>query len=147
MKIHELKATNRKPRKRIGRGGKRGTTSGRGQKGQKSRSGHRIRPAVRDLLIRIPMLRGQGKNANKPLAPKPAVVNLEDLVKKLKAAKKTVAVIDFALLQELRFVPRRFRGTIKILGQGNIEAPFTVRGLKVSESAREKILKAGGKIE
>ena len=45
-------------KKRVGRGGKRGTTSGRGTKGQKSRSGHRIRPAERDLLIRIPKLRG-----------------------------------------------------------------------------------------
>ena len=48
-----------KDAKRIARGGKRGRTSGRGQKGQKSRSGRKIRPAIRDLVQRTPKLRGK----------------------------------------------------------------------------------------
>lgn len=60
MQLHELQAIHEnKEAQRIGRGGKRGTTSGRGQKGQKSRSGHRIRPAVRDMIQRLPKLRGK----------------------------------------------------------------------------------------
>ena len=59
MQLHELQPdTPNKNRKRIGRGGKRGTTSGRGQKGQTSRAGHRIRPAERDLIQRLPKLKG-----------------------------------------------------------------------------------------
>jgi large subunit ribosomal protein L15 len=52
-----------KDEKRVGRGGKRGTTAGRGTKGQKARSGHCIRPAERDLIQRLPKLRGY---KNKP---------------------------------------------------------------------------------
>ena len=60
MQLHELQPFHRLKRKapRVGRGGKRGTTSGKGTKGQKARAGHRIRPAERDLIIRIPKLRG-----------------------------------------------------------------------------------------
>jgi len=59
MQLHELQPDSpNKTRKRIGRGGKRGTTSGRGQKGQKSRAGRRIRPAERDLIQSLPKLKG-----------------------------------------------------------------------------------------
>lgn len=63
MQIHELKPENKpKKKKRIGRGGKRGTYCGRGLKGQKSRAGRRIRPAVRDFVLKTPKLRGRRKN-------------------------------------------------------------------------------------
>ncbi|OGY60161.1 MAG: hypothetical protein A3B23_00070 [Candidatus Colwellbacteria bacterium RIFCSPLOWO2_01_FULL_48_10] len=59
MQLHELQPVYpNRSRIRIGRGGKRGNTSGRGQKGQKSRAGRRIRPAQRDLIQRMPKLRG-----------------------------------------------------------------------------------------
>jgi large subunit ribosomal protein L15 len=59
MQLHELKPFHpNKKQRRVGRGGKRGTTSGRGTKGQKARAGHRIRPAERDLIQRLPKLRG-----------------------------------------------------------------------------------------
>jgi len=61
MQIQELKPNcKNKKKKRIGRGGKRGTYCGRGLKGQKSRAGRRIRPAVRDFILRTPKLRGKG---------------------------------------------------------------------------------------
>jgi len=64
MQLHDLKPLHpNKSSKRVGRGGKRGTTSGRGTKGQRARAGHRIRPAERDLIQRLPKLRGF---ANKP---------------------------------------------------------------------------------
>lgn len=61
MQLHQLKPLhpNKRPKPRVGRGGKRGTYSGRGQKGQRARAGHRIRPASRDLLQRLPKLRGR----------------------------------------------------------------------------------------
>ncbi len=59
MQLHELRPQYKnKDKKRIGRGGGRGNYSGRGQKGQRSRAGHKIRPAIRDLIRRLPKLRG-----------------------------------------------------------------------------------------
>ena len=59
MQIHELKPkTSLKKIKRVGRGGKKGTYSGRGQKGQKSRSGARLQPMIREWLKKYHKLRG-----------------------------------------------------------------------------------------
>lgn len=59
MQLQNLKKEYKeRTKKRIGRGGKRGTYSGKGQKGQKSRAGHKIRPAIRDLVIKLPKRRG-----------------------------------------------------------------------------------------
>ncbi len=126
MEIFKNSKNKNKKSKRIARGGKRGTTAGRGTKGQRSRSGHRIRPAERDLLIRIPKLRGY---KNKPLEGKPKVINIGDL----NGLKD-----DFFTKQNL--------GNIKILGDGELKRSITVKGLPVSKSAKEKIEKAGGKV-
>lgn len=59
MQLHEIQPFHKnRDKKRVGRGGKRGVTSGRGTKGQRARAGHRIRPAERDLIQRLPKLRG-----------------------------------------------------------------------------------------
>jgi len=72
MQLHQLKPSHkRKKKKIIGRGGKRGTTSGRGTKGQKSRSGANIRPAIYDFIKKIPKLRGY---RFKSLKEKPAIL-------------------------------------------------------------------------
>lgn len=135
MQLHNLSIKNRRE-KRIARGGKRGTTSGRGQKGQKSRSGHRIRPAQRDLLIRIPKLRGY---ANKPKSLFNLVLNLSDLEK----VKSDVINKD-----SLRaYFGNEFRSGIKILGKGEIKKAIKIEGIKVSKSAKEKIEKAGGSVK
>lgn len=57
MQLHQIEV-KKKEKKRIGRGGKRGTYCGRGIKGQKSRAGAKIRPAIRDLIKKIPKIRG-----------------------------------------------------------------------------------------
>jgi len=121
-----LKSKNRK-NKRVARGGKRGVTSGRGTKGQGSRAGHKLRPAMRDLLIRIPKLRGYN---NKPIYPKLPVINIDDLMK----------------LKETSFSEENL-GRVKILGSGDVNKVISVKGLSVSKSAKEKIEKAGGKVE
>src|SRR5210317_1072545 len=63
MQLHDLKPNNtRKTAKRIGRGGKRGKTSGKGHKGQKARAGNSTRPEMREIIKKLPKLRGHGKN-------------------------------------------------------------------------------------
>src|ERR1700759_3905284 len=63
MQSNTLKATHaRKTSARVGRGGSRGKTSGRGTKGQKARAGHKMRPEMRDTIKKLPKLRGYGKN-------------------------------------------------------------------------------------
>lgn len=59
MQLYQIKSsTKNKKKKRIGRGGKKGTYSGKGKKGQRSRAGAKIRPELRDLVKKIPKLRG-----------------------------------------------------------------------------------------
>lgn len=139
MQLHQLQSTH--PRKYaqppIGRGGKRGNTSGRGQKGQKSRSGHRIRPAERDLIIRLPKLRGY---KNKPLKDPAQVVHLGDI------ALLTESVITRALLCEKGLLRYADRPT-KVLADGKCTRPIILQGFAVSASARKAIEACGGKIE
>src|SRR3989344_5256957 len=93
MQLHTLIPNHfSKAKKRIARGGKRGTYSGRGIKGQKSRAGHRIRPAERDLIIRLPKLRGF---KNKSLVPKPDVLTVGEL-----AALGLVEITREALIEK-----------------------------------------------
>lgn len=126
MLLHEIGNSNRKYLKaRVGRGGKRGTTSGKGQKGQKSRAGRRIRPAERELIQRLPKLRGY---KNKPLQENLPVLNIGDLERKLDLFKK----------QHKKF---------KILGVGEIKKPIHLVGLPVSKKAKEKIEAAGGTVK
>lgn len=146
MQLHQLQSGRGKDKKRVGRGGKRGTTSGRGQKGQKSRSGHRIRPAERDLILRIPKRRGF---RNKPKSAKPVIFNLEDLSFALKAHAVSGEPLrlnkEFLIQAEL--LPEGFRGKVKILGEGEVNVPVSVEGIKVSKGAELKIKKSGGSVK
>lgn len=146
MSLHDIFKGDKKRVQRVGRGGKRGTTAGRGTKGQRSRSGRRIRPALRDLIIRIPKRRGF---RNKPKSDKPVVLNLSDLKgrTKLLMGDSKHMILTRDALRAAKLVDKKFNGGIKLLGNGDIDFPMTVRGVEVSKSAREKIEKAGGKIE
>lgn len=137
--LHLLKSnTKRVSGKRVGRGGKRGTTSGKGQKGQKSRAGHRIRPASRDLLIRIPKLRGF---KNKPLQNKAVGVSLDKILGKIKGN-----TIDLKALVEAGLV-RKAEKRVKILDKGELDRPLEVKGIEVSAAVSKKIEAAGGSIK
>lgn len=138
MQLHEL-GHKKQAARRVGRGGKRGKTSGRGQKGQKSRAGTSMRPALRDLISRIPKRRGF---ANKPTSPDPAVVNVGPLSKA--AAGRTE--ITIAVLKELKLVAARHRGPVKVLANGAVTGKFALSGLQVSAGARAKIEAAGGSV-
>lgn len=145
MKLHNLSSIQKRVQ-RIGRGGKRGSYSGRGVKGQKSRSGRRIRPAERDLIIRLPKLRGF---RNKPKGEISTVFNLKTISSSLSSmagAKKEI-VITKEFLKTAGLLGKKFKGTVKILGAGEITFPVSIKGISVSESAKEKIEKAGGNVK
>lgn len=146
MQLHNLKKnTNNKESRQVGRGGKRGKTSGRGTKGQNARSGRKKRPELRDVIKRIPKLRGRGKNSLKSIAQKLVPVNIGDL----NTSFEKGAEVTLATLLE-KGLTRTSSGKtlgVKILGKGEITKAVTIKGLKVSESAKAAIEKAGGKVE
>jgi large subunit ribosomal protein L15 len=142
MQLHALKPTHKRiSAKRIGRGGKRGTYSGRGVKGQKARAGHRIRPALRDLIKKLPKRRGY---RFKTLGIKPQALNVSFLERHF-AAGEMVSLKTLVQKKILR-APRGYQSSVKILGDGTLTKALTVDKLPVSASARTKIESAGGKI-
>lgn len=142
MQIHQLKPNNKqKSAKRIGRGGSRGTFSGRGVKGQKSRAGARIRPAWRDLIKQIPKKRGY---KFKSTSAKPQVVNLY-LINKLYKEGEIVSRESLFKKQIIVKIEGKMPEA-KILGDGEINKKLSFKGLALSAGAKEKIEKAGGTI-
>ena len=82
MQINNLKRNNpNKKRMIVARGGKRGKTAGRGGKGQSARAGNKRRPEWRDIIKRLPKLRGRGKNSNKAFQAENFPVNISILEK------------------------------------------------------------------
>jgi large subunit ribosomal protein L15 len=141
MQLHNLKRTpSHKTKKRVGRGGKRGKTSGRGTKGQKARSGHRIRPEARDIIKKIPKRRGYGKHradsavGNRVL---PVVINLSVLDKHFKDGDTVspAALLEKGLLRNRRGVLPK----VKILGGGKSIKKFTFKDVTASEKAGKRI--------
>ncbi len=143
MQLHEIGSFNKKRTQRIGRGGKRGTTSGRGTKGQKSRAGSRMRPALRDLIIRLPKHRGF---RNKVKSDKPIVIDIAALMKKV-VSMGTKKAVDHTFLKSAGLIPVGYQGTVKILGKGEVKQAITVKGITASKSVASQIEKAGGKLE
>lgn len=144
MQLHELqRKTPNQGSKRIGRGrgsGK-GKTAGRGTKGQKARAGHRIMPAIREVLKKLPKRRGY---SHKSIETKPSIVNISMLEKGFASGE---AVNPKTLLE--RGMVRGRRGEVpmvKILGDGEVTKKFVITGCSVSGSAKEKIEKAGGSV-
>ncbi len=144
MQIHELKSIKKRSQ-RIGRSGKRGSYSGRGVKGQKSRAGRRLRPAERDLILRLPKHRGF---RNKPKSDRAEVFSLEKISSRLKSfvEGKAPLALDRELLKTAGLLTKGFRGKVKLLDGGEIKFPVRVKGIAVSAGARAKIEKAGGQV-
>ena len=145
MKLHELQrnigATHAKKRVGRGSGSGLGKTSGRGQKGQKARSGGSINPVFEGgqlpLYRRIPK-RGFTNAKFKTVY---AVINLADL-----NVFEDGTVVTPALLKETGLVKNQLDG-IKVLGNGKLEKKLTIQANKFSASALEKIKEAGSKAE
>ncbi len=128
----------------VGRGGKRGKTSGRGTKGQKARSGRKIRPEIRDMIKRLPKLRGHGKNSNGSIQIKSLSVSVGQLDTAFKAGEAVTRASIIA--KGLVRTSVSLDAQIKILGDGEITKKLVVSGCRVSASAKAKIEKAGGTI-
>lgn len=148
MQLHELKpATPKKAAKRIGRGGKRGKTSGRGHKGQKARAGNSTRPEIREHIKKIPKLRGHGVNRAQTVNAekvRPVVVNVAALEAGFEAGA-TVTPKTMVAAGVLETV-RRKAPKVKVLGNGELTKKLVVEGCQVSVSAKSKIEAAGGSV-
>ncbi len=142
MQLHTLKRkTKNKKKKLVGRGGTRGKTSGRGTKGQNARAGHKKRPEIRDMIKKLPKLRGYRFNST---VSKPMPVNVGAL--NIFEAGSTVSPKDFLTADLIRRKGGKLP-MVKILGTGEITKKLTIEGCVVSAVARTKIEKAGGTIK
>lgn len=144
MRLHELKAASgaTKSRKRRGRGTAtgQGKTSGRGMNGQKSRSGGGVRLGFEGgqmpLYRRIPK-----RGFTNIFGTAYSEVNVGSL-DRFEAGQ----VVDTTLLIQSGIIKKELDG-VKILGNGELTKAITVKAAKFSKTAKEKIEKAGGKIE
>ena len=143
MQLHQLQPQHKnKNKKRVGRGGKRGTYSGRGIKGQKARAGRKIRPQSRDAIKKIPKKRGASA---KRFREKPVIINIRDLEKSFKSGEK----INPATLRKVKIIKSSVKKSIKvkILSKGKLSKKLNIANCYVSDKARDKIIKAGGKVK
>jgi len=142
MQMHTIRPKHRARRaRRVGRGGKRGTFSGRGMKGQRSRAGAKLRPAIRDFIKSVPKLRGEEFPAM-PKKERSVTINLSDLHRAFvsggQVTPKTLA--KAGLLPSSKM-------SVKLLARGDAPKGLLVRGVPVSQSARRKIEGAGGSVQ
>jgi large subunit ribosomal protein L15 len=145
MQAHTVRPVHpRKDRKRVGRGNgsRHGTYSGRGNKGQKARSGGGVRPGFEGgqnpQIKGLPMMRG----FHNRFRVEYQVVNLA----RLSALPDDVTEVTPAVLAELGVV-RHADSPVKVLGDGDLTRALRVTAKKFSGSARAKIVAAGGKVE
>ncbi|MCX6790841.1 MAG: uL15 family ribosomal protein [Candidatus Gribaldobacteria bacterium] len=142
MQLHEIQPDNKNAKsKRRGRGGKHGTFSGRGVKGQKSRAGRKMQPSMREDIKRFHKLKGY-RQILKPSFT--AAVTLEQLEKTFENG----ALVNPASLFKNKVI-RCFNGKIavvKILAKGKITKKLTIEGCKVSVGAKSLLETAGGKV-
>ncbi len=144
MKLNELSPSKGscKDRKRIGRGNGSGwgTTAGRGSNGLNSRSGGGVRPGYEGG--QMPIHRRLPKRGFTNIFKKKySIINIRDL-----SGFESGAVVDEPSLIQKGLV-KGVRDGIKILGNGEISIPLTVKDCTLSKSAKEKIESAGGKVE
>tara|TARA_B100000029_G_scaffold516107_1_gene626924 strand:- start:5233 stop:5688 length:456 start_codon:yes stop_codon:yes gene_type:complete len=147
MQLNNLKSKFSKKKKRLGRGigSSKGKTSGRGHKGQKSRSGVAIKSfegGQMPLYRRLPK-RGFNKLYNKKDIALINLSKIQDIIKKQKIS--TNNLINLENLKKMKILNNKYN-KIKILGSGDIKEKYNFEVNYVSKSAKEKIEKIGGKI-
>ncbi len=143
MQLHQIKF-KLKDKKRIGRGGKKGNYSGGGMKGQKARAGRKIRPALRDYILKWPKLRGTG---NIKLEKKVFEVNLNNIEEKFNPGEKVS--VETLKIKKILKIPKSIKNfQVKILGKGSLTKPLIFdKSLIFSSQALEKIYQSNSKIE
>ncbi len=146
MQLHNIKRkTKNKKSVQVGRGGKRGKTAGRGTKGQRARAGRKLRPEMRDIIKKLPKLRGYDFNT---IETKPVALTLATI------AKNTVAgdMVSIAFLIEKKVISS-YKGKlpkVKILGNKKdtvMPHKISTEGIIVSAQVKKAIEKAGGEVK
>ena len=149
MKLNSLNSQKKRSKKRLGRGigsGK-GKTSGRGHKGQKSRSGVAIKSfegGQMPLYRRLPK-RGF-RSFNNKIKESIAIINLykiQEILEKKKILPNSK--LNLSTLQKIQLVNKKY-SKLKLLGSGDIKEKFDIETNFISNSAKEKIEKLGGKV-
>ena len=145
MQIHNVKKENpNKKARQVGRGGHRGKTSGRGGKGQTARAGDKPRPQMRDIIKKLPKLRGRGKNSLKTVEANVQSVSL------LAIASLNTEIINRDILLKSSIIKRDAGKLpqVKIVGNTPISKKLIIaKGIRVSKGAKEIIEKAGGQFK
>jgi large subunit ribosomal protein L15 len=145
--LNSLTRTGERSKTRVGRGGSRGKTSGRGTKGQSSRAGNKKRPEWRDIIKKMPKLRGMGKNRGR------TVVGTRLDAFPIALGHLATAFDNGAEVNALTLVEKgvvRLRGgkfpVVKIVSGGEFAKKLVVKGIPTTVSARAHIEKAGGSV-
>lgn len=141
MQLNDLKSKNKKEKKRVGRGGARGTYCGKGVKGQKARAGSGGQPIIRRLIKRYPKLRGYNTADSKDSE----VVN----VGALENSFDNNSEITPGKLYEKGLIKKDSGKLpkVKILSDGKLEKSLTIKNCNTSKTAEKKIKKAGGSVK
>lgn len=141
--LNLLKRTGKRPYRRVGRGqsSTRGKQSGRGGKGQTARAGHKIRPAIRDIIKKLPKRRGYGKNRARTVnAMKPQVVAV--------SLSKIDTMFDAGEISRKALIERGIIGRKQLakIVAGETKKKFVIKGIAATSGARTSIEKAGGSV-
>ncbi len=142
MQINNLKREHPNKKSRlVGRGGTRGKTSGRGGKGQTARAGNKRRPELRDIIKKLPKMRGY---RTRSFEKKPIPVNLDAL-----NIFESGVTITKALLIENKIIKKQggVVPAVKILGKGELNKKLIITECLISDTARAKVEKAGGEVK
>jgi len=147
MKLNKLNSNNIKSKKRLGRGigSSKGKTSGRGHKGQKSRSGVAIKSfegGQMPLYRRLPK-RGFKSFSNKKNIGIINLSRIQDIINNKN--NKLDNKISLLNLQKFKLINKKYT-KLKLLGTGDLKQKFDIEVNSISKSAKEKIEKIGGKI-
>lgn len=141
MQLHTLQPVHkRKQAKRIGRGGKRGTTSGRGTKGQLAHGGT-PRPEIRDTIKKIPKKRGYNFNSIQTKPQQVSLTTLEALFANGEAVNPKTLLAKGVVRREKGRLP-----VVKVLATGELTKKLAFSSVLFSAAAKEKVEKAGGTI-
>lgn len=144
MSFHNLQSKT-DTKKRIGRGGKRGKTSGKGHKGQKARAGGTPRPAYRDVIKKIPKLRGHGINRARTVNPEKPVIQAITL-RSIDGKYQSGETVSLQTLSDKGLLDRKSAG-VKILATGELSKKLTFAEVVCTAGAKSKIESAGGSVK
>ncbi len=142
MQKHNLKRkTENKKSQSVGRGGKRGKTAGRGTKGQKARAGRKLRPEMRDIIKKLPKLRGYAFNR---IGEKAVTLNISKIGETFENGNE----VSLKTLIEKGLIKKGQDAKIVSSGKDtSFSKKLTFTGVKLSESAKKAVVASGGEVK